>query len=153
MHPMQTQILESALNMLARREHSKQELERKLLYKFREDTEVVTTVVKQLIVEDRQNDRRFAAAFLRNGLVKRHGKNRIVRELRQKGVTQDDVNWAFCSEPEVDWFALAKELKKIKFGAEIISDYKGKAKQFRYLQYRGFTFDEIKHATQSDIDN
>lgn len=148
--PTNNDIKESALNLLAKREHSKQELMQKLQYRFKEAADDINSVIEQLIQENQQSDKRFAASFLRNRLAKRHGKNRIIRELKQKGVAPDDIEWALSTEPDVDWFVLAKELKEIKFGISPAIEYKDKAKQFRYLQYKGFSFDEINYATQSD---
>ncbi|TBR42539.1 regulatory protein RecX [Marinomonas agarivorans] len=143
-----SQIRDTALLILSKREHSRQELEQKLKRRFPDHKEDVANLLQELADENMQNDHRFAASFLRNRLAKPYGKNRIISELRQKGIKQDSIDYAFSTEPDVDWFELAKQLKQRKFGDKVATDYKEKAKQFRYLQYRGFGFDEIHHATQ-----
>lgn len=143
-----TQLRDTALNILSRREHSKHELKQKLYKKYPEEQAHIEALLEQLETENMQSDHRFAASFLRNRLIKRHGKNRIIREMKQKGIPQESIDYAFQSEPEIDWFELAKELKLAKFGSNIATDYKEKAKQLRYLQYRGFNFDEMNYAIQ-----
>lgn len=142
------QIRDSALLILAKREHSQHELQKKLLLRFPNNHTDIIQILSQLATDNMQSDNRFATAFLRNRLAKPHGKNRIIRELKQKGIKQESIDYAFETEPDIDWFALAKELKQRKFGPNAPTNYNEKAKQFRYLQYRGFNFDEINYATQ-----
>lgn len=146
------QIRDTAFNILARREHSEQELIKKLLVKFKDESENIMLVIKELQNDNIQDDDRFAASFLRSKIVRRHGKNRIINELKQKGVHADSIEYAFQSEPDIDWFKLAKDLKESKFGKDIATEYKQKAKQCRYLQYRGFSFDEINYAIRDNTD-
>jgi len=47
-----------------------------------------------------------------------------------------------------NWLELAKDVKCKKFGDSKFLDYKEKAKQKRFLQSRGFGFDEINQAFQ-----
>mgnify|MGYP000326458574 CR=1 FL=1 len=47
-----------------------------------------------------------------------------------------------------NWFELAKDVKYKKFGDSKFLDYKEKSKQKRFLQSRGFGFDEINQAFQ-----
>lgn len=47
---------------------------------------------------------------------------------------------------DVDWYAMAKDLKVSKFGDVVVSDAKEKNKQIRYLQYKGLSIDMIFEA-------
>lgn len=47
---------------------------------------------------------------------------------------------------DVDWYAMARELKVSKFGDEMQSEAKEKNKQIRYLQYKGVSMDMIFEA-------
>ena len=49
-----------------------------------------------------------------------------------------------------DWFELAGEQRRKKFGAEAPADFKEKARQMRFLQYRGFEQDHIQAAVGPD---
>ena len=52
---------------------------------------------------------------------------------------------------EVDWFAEALATKVKKYGTEVATDPKLKAKQIRFLQYRGYSMDVIFKVIQFDI--
>ena len=54
---------------------------------------------------------------------------------------------------EVDWFAEALATKVKKYGAEVATDPKLKAKQIRFLQYRGYSMDVIFKVIQFDVEN
>ena len=60
----------------------------------------------------------------------------ISSELKKRGIESFDLSI-------FDWFELAKEVREKKFGQNLPSDYKTQAKQKRFLQSRGFGFDEI----------
>ncbi len=49
-------------------------------------------------------------------------------------------------ETDVDWYELAREIRFKKFGASKPADFKAKARQMRFLQYRGFEPDHIQAA-------
>ena len=146
------QIRESALNMLARREHSQFELRQKLASRFKEQAEEIENILLQLITDNYQSDQRFCESFIHFRQQKGYGKMRITAELMQKGINTDLMEASF-NLLEVDWFELAYTLKRAKFGDTVSNDYKTRAKQYRYLQYRGFTSDQINYAIQEDSHN
>ncbi|MGO2236225.1 recombination regulator RecX [Marinomonas sp. UCMA 3892] len=143
----QTSIFDQALSLLSHREHSKKELATKLKTRGHEEEEINATI-ERLEEMNYLNDERFAEIFVRSRLSKPLGANRIQQELIQKGINSELAKTAL-SEANVDWFELAKQLKERKFGEEISTDFKEKAKQSRYLQYRGFDFEQIKYAVSS----
>ena len=49
-------------------------------------------------------------------------------------------------ELSADWRALAREVRRKKFGPALPRSYSDKAKQMRFLQYRGFGQAEIESA-------
>ncbi|MFN7173081.1 MAG: regulatory protein RecX, partial [Fimbriimonadaceae bacterium] len=55
------------------------------------------------------------------------------------------IDAALISEElkETDWVQQAYELKVKKYGIEVTKDLKLKAKQIRFLMYRGFEMDAI----------
>ena len=147
---IQVQIRESALNMLARREQSQSELRQKLLSRFKENSEEIEEVLHKLIQDNYQSDQRFCESYIRYKQQSGYGKIRILGEIKQKGVEQSIITQSF-EEADLDWFESALKVKLSKFGAQISKDYLTKAKQYRYLQYRGFTSDQINYAIQEDI--
>jgi len=50
-----------------------------------------------------------------------------------------------AEEPQ-DWFELAKQAAEKKFKGVKAKDQKEYAKQVRFLQYRGYSFDQISYA-------
>ncbi|OUR84712.1 hypothetical protein A9Q77_01270 [Marinomonas sp. 42_23_T18] len=146
------QIRESALNMLARREHSQHELKQKLLLRFKDNPNEIDTVTTTLILDNYQSDQRFCEAFIRYRQQKGYGKVRIASELRQKEVDSELMEECFTNA-DVDWFELALKLKINKFGEQVSKEFVIKSKQYRYLQYRGFSSDQINYAIQEDIND
>lgn len=137
----------SALNILARREHSRHEMATKLRQKFPE-FDALDTLLDQLEQESLLSDARFAEAFVRSRIRKGQGLYRIRQELRTKGVAEEWLD-AALAELEVDWFELAKEVLGRRFGSERSAEYSERAKMARFLQYRGFNSDQIQYALES----
>lgn len=135
-----------ALWLLGAREHSTKELQQKLVRKGYEQ-ESIDATLQYLVEFNYLSDERYAEAFSRSKAAKPLGKQRILNELRMKGIPEQMAKQALNSL-EVDWFELALRLKQRKFGLAVEKDFKARAKQTRYLVYRGFSFDEVKYATE-----
>ena len=63
----------------------------------------------------------------------------------ERGICDADIERAI-SESEVDWHDLAKKVRLRKFGLKKPEELKAKAKQIRFLRYRGFDQDHIQLA-------
>ena len=135
-----------ALRLLARREHSALELRRKLTRKG-VDPEWIDPVLERLLEEDWLNESRFAESFTRSRVVRGLGPYRIRKELQERGVGERDIEGAMAPFDD-GWFDLAIEVKERKFGAEREEDFRQRAKQQRFLQYRGFTHEQIRAAVE-----
>ncbi len=133
-------VRNSAVGSLARREHSYYELREKLLHKFN-DAKCVDAALEWVSELGYLDDARFAGMFVRSSVSKGRGPERITRELQQKGVAAHIVEDALA-ECDVNWLTLAEEVLRRKFPVPA-QEYKDKAKQMRYLQYRGFTMSQI----------
>ncbi|PYF79299.1 MULTISPECIES: regulatory protein RecX [Marinomonas] len=151
MKEQQTSIFDQALSLLSHREHSTKELATKLKTRGHEEEEITATI-ERLEEMNYLNDERFAEIFVRSRLSKPLGASRIQQELIQKGIRSELAKEAI-SNANADWFELARQLKERRFGKEFCTDYKERAKQSRYLQYRGFDFEQIKYATSSNEDD
>jgi len=140
------EVWNRALYLLSRREHSVKELREKLKRKGAEE-EIIEQVIERLLEEDWLNEGRFAESFTRSRVAKGLGPYRIRRELQERGVTGQDI--ANAMEPfEAQWFDLAIEVKQRKYGAEVEEDFRERAKQQRFLQYRGFSHEQISVAVE-----
>ena len=132
------------MDFLARREYGQTELIRKLADKGF-DRDVATQAVAQLSEEGLQSDQRFAESFIQSRVNQGKGPVRIRLDLGQRGVNESTIEIAL-EEADPDWRALAREQRHKKFGTSVPSDFKEKARQMRFLQYRGFEQDHIQSA-------
>lgn len=131
-----------AMDFLARREYSRQELQQKLSQRFPESSEI-DQVLDELSADGLQADSRFAESFFRLRVNMGYGPQYIRAELRQRGVAENVVEDTFSNQ-DVDWVAAAQQLFEKKYGGQDMSDAKLRAKCQRYMQYKGFAFDHIR---------
>ena len=143
-------IRNTALGLLTGREFSRFELEAKLVKRY-DNNEVIKVVLDKLIENGLQCDYRYTGAFVRSRIVRGHGPARIRLDIAQKGIDSALLSRVF-KEEEPDWFALAREVAKKKFGNKRTEDKREISKRMRFLQYRGFDFDQIKYALSSPTD-
>ena len=129
------------MDLLSRREHSLTELYSKLRQRGYEvdDIEPVLTRLQQ---QDLQSDWRFAEMYLRSCANRGLGPTRIRHELDQRGVAQNLIEKAF-QQANYCWQQLCQQAHQKRFGDHLPADHREKAKQARFLQYRGFTFEQI----------
>lgn len=131
----------AAVDLLARRDHSRHELWQKLSPKAASDDDL-TALLDDLSARDWQSDARYASTFLRSREQRGLGPIRIRQELRQRGVSNDLINAEF-EQSDTDWYRLANEVAAKKAGSVNVVDAKGRAKLQRFLAYRGFSSDHI----------
>lgn len=130
-----------AVSLLARREHSLDELQKKLAQADHSDAEIEATL-NWLLQHDLQSNQRFAEAFIRSRSQRGYGALRIKQEMKQRGVADDLIKTTF-EAAKIDWFALAVEVRCKRFGEQMPDNFKDRAKQLRFLKYRGFTHEQI----------
>jgi regulatory protein len=135
-------VRRAAMNLLARREHARKELVQKLSKKFSAIPEIVEEELDKLRAEGLQSDARLAEVFIRSRVNRGQGPVKIKMELRGKGVDNDTLARAF-ETCEVNWFALVEQVARRRFGDSVPSDAKERARRGRFLQQRGFNFDQI----------
>jgi len=133
-----------AMDFLARREYGQTELTRKLADKGY-DRDVAEQAVRKLTEDGLQSDQRFAGSFVQSRINQGKGPVRIRLDLGQRGVTDAVVEVAI-EESAADWHGLARAVRSRKFGLGEPADFQAKAKQMRFLQYRGFEQDHIQSA-------
>ena len=136
-------VRRAAMDLLARREHTRKELAQKLSKKFRAVPEIVEEELDKLKAEGLQSDARLAEVFIRSRVSRGQGPVKIKMELRGKGVDDETLGLAF-ETCEVDWFALVEQVARKRFGESAPSDVKDRARRGRFLQQRGFNFDHIR---------
>ncbi|MCX4025419.1 regulatory protein RecX [Endozoicomonas sp. SM1973] len=137
-------IRQAALRLLARREHSAQELKQKLKSRTFAG-EQVELVLEELREAGYLSDQRAAEMIFRRCIEKRLGLKRIQLEMQQKGIDQSLVEQVLKVNQDVDWLQLARAALAKKFNPEP-SDLVLIAKKQRYLIQRGFDFEIIQQA-------
>ena len=141
----------AAMDLLTGREYSRAELTTKLNKKF-ESHSAIEQVLVDISEEGLQSDKRFAEAFIRSRIYRGHGLARLRQDIRQKGVADDLVAQAL-EDADINWYELAKDVAQRKFGDRQAADQREKAKRMRFLQYRGFNYEQIKYALNPSADN
>ena len=138
---MNKDTLHKSIDLLSRREHTLKELMQKLLQRghFRTD---IDEVFAFLVEENYQSDFRAAECIFRNRVSRGYGWLYIKNELKQKGVSSDVVQ-SIHQEQDTNWYQQVEMTYDKKFSGSPINDQKEKAKRLRFLQYRGFSMDEI----------
>lgn len=132
------------MDFLARREYGHTELIRKLAEKGFE-RRVADDAVEQLAAEGLQSDQRFAESFVQSRINQGKGPVRIRLDLGQRGIDAAAIEVAL-EDACPNWHQLAREIRIKKFGGALPTDFKEKARQMRFLQYRGFEQDHIQSA-------
>ncbi|MBT8082896.1 MAG: recombination regulator RecX [Gammaproteobacteria bacterium] len=142
------EIRKKAMDLLARREHGREELAKKLANKGFVRT-IVDDQLARLADEGLLSDTRFAESFVQSRINQGKGPARIRADLGQRGIP-DGVIEGVLEAAGADWYALAKDERVKKFGRAVPANYKEKARQMRFLQYRGFESDHIRAAIDAD---
>lgn len=137
--------LTAAVKLLARREHSRHQLAGKLSQRGHDDTAVRATL-SRLAETGMQSDRRFAIAYVRETRHK-FGDRRIRDELRQRGISREDIDAALhaeCQTPENKRLTavLDKKMRATPAASPI--------QLYRFLSARGFSADLIRQALRLD---
>ena len=136
--------LRSAVNMLSRREHSIFEMTRKL--ELRDiPPDDIDKVIAKLIESDLLSNERFAEMYVRMRSNKGYGLVRIRKEMQERGV-EEALIAEYLEGAELDWYAMARDVRQRKFGEELPSEFAQRAKQMQFLQYRGFSRAQLNAA-------
>lgn len=128
--------------MLARREHSRREIYNKILKKGCAET-IAAEVVRQLEAERLLSDDRFMESLVQARRKRGYGPLHIQKELQEKGVEPEAIAlWLDVTSRE--WLEDIRRVQRKKFGGKLPKSYTERARQARFLQYRGFTYDQIQ---------
>jgi regulatory protein len=133
----------AAVRMLTGRELSAGDIRRKLQARHF-DSAAIDAVITRLSEKGLLSDTRFVGAFIREHSQRGHGPGRIRAELRHRGVASEVID-EHLRTAEVDWDAIAAKVRARKF-RDGPSSRAERAKQSRFLQYRGFTTEQIRSA-------
>ncbi|EIX9600761.1 TPA: recombination regulator RecX [Klebsiella pneumoniae] len=153
-------LLDRAIRILAMRDHSEQELRRKLVAPVMskngpEALDVTPDELEQVVawcIENRYlDDNRFVGQFIASRSRKGYGPARIRQELSQKGIARQVVDQAM-RECDIDWVSLAREQAQRKYGEPLPSAFNEKVKVQRFLLYRGYLMEDIQEIWRNFAD-
>ncbi|MBN1238097.1 MAG: regulatory protein RecX [Gammaproteobacteria bacterium] len=140
-----------AVALLARREHSRLELARKLASRGY-DSALIAETLDGLEQSGFLDGQRFMESFIESRAERGLGPVRIRSELIQRGI----ANVAAADALEAagkDWRALAAAVRAKRFGAEPPREFRERARQARFLEYRGFRAADIDAALELGADS
>ncbi len=151
MAKLQVSLKARALRYLSAREHSRQELARKLA-RYAQEGDDIEALLDTLEAANFMSEARFSESLV-NRRAARFGNSRILSELKSHNIDPDSLTEikAALAQDEV---ARAREVWSRKFGVAA-SDANGRAKQMRFLLQRGFSHRAIQaaiHAKEEDED-
>ena len=149
-----------AFYYLSRREYGKAELKQKLIDK-EQAPDKIDALLDEFEEKGYQSDYRTTLMLIRENIRKGRGRGRIKQEFYRKKITMPSnidelIDMANAESEEfrefvdesadnlvdgVDWLKLAVTARTKKYGDDIPTEQKDKAKQLRFLQYRGFQSD------------
>ena len=149
-----------AFYYLSRREYGKAELKQKLIDK-EQAPDRIDALLDEFEEKGYQSDYRTTLMLIRENIRKGRGRGRIKQEFYRKKIAMPSnidelIDMANAESEEfrefvdgsadnlvdgVDWLKLAVTARTKKYGDDIPTEQKDKAKQLRFLQYRGFQSD------------
>jgi regulatory protein len=146
--PQANKLRERALGLLARREHSRAELARKLEQAgfFAAD---IGPLLDGFEAKKWLSDQRFAESYVADHQA-RAGSVKLGYDLRQRGVS-DRIIDSVLSENRDSELDRARAVWQKKFGSPP-ADAAEKARHIRFMQSRGFTSEIIRRAIGSTDD-
>ena len=132
------------LRLLARREHSREELVRKLA-SGGTDRGAIERVLDALGAQGLLSEGRFTEQFVASRRERGHGPRVIHDELRRRGIGDAAARKAVAQDDRF-WSARASQARSKRFGDAVPADYREWGRQARFLERRGFTTEQIRSA-------
>lgn len=137
---------QSAIALLSVREYSRSDLQKRLAQKGYSN-ELIHSVLEELSTQNLQSDARFVENYIRMRKRRGYSIQRIRLELEQRGIERH-LMLPFLEEAREDWQQHILDVWEKKFHGKQPTLLADRAKQFRFLQYRGFTIDQIQWVWQ-----
>lgn len=137
-----------ALRALARREHTRAELTRKLA-PHAASTEVLEALLDALVAKQQLSDARYAEVRART-LTRKFGARRVRQDLRARGVAAELVERE-AEQATAGELAHARAIVRRRYSISATTREE-RAQRTRFLQGRGFSYDTIRAALDADVD-
>ena len=141
----------TALELLARREHSRRELTRKLSARGFPD-DVIAPVLDELERSGALADARFTDSSCARASPRARARSAFAPSSRS-AASPTPRPTRCCAAPTSIGSTTIRAVRRKRFGPELPSDYAERARQARFLQYRGFSSEQIRAALELDGDS
>ncbi len=141
-------LRETALGLLARREHARAELAAKLRARGAAP-ETLPAVLDGLERDGLLSDARFAEVFVRSRRERGYGPVRILAELERRGVDAALGRQLLADEPG-GWLQQARDARRRRFGDEPPADRREWLRQAGYLSRQGYTNEQVRAVLGED---
>jgi regulatory protein len=131
-----------ALNLLARRDHSRLELRHKLAQRG-VMSPTIDAVLDHLVGEGLIDEARYAEVYAYGRSDKGYGPLRIRRELQERGI-DEAIIFSTLSRLDDFWMSNLTKLHHKRWSSKKVESVADEVKRIRFLRQRGFTLEQIK---------
>ena len=147
---MEKDLNTTAIRLLAMREHSRAELQRKLVQKGF-GAAAIAQALEDLIAQNLLSDARFTDAFVLNRRERGSGPVKIQAELQQRGIDSQLIS-RYLDFQDPAWQELAELVRQKKYGRTRPDEYALKMQQARFLANRGFSHEQIRRVLDAELE-
>jgi regulatory protein len=144
-------VRRAAMDLLARREHGRVELMRKLRQRGA-PAELIEAALERLAEEGLLSEARYLESFVGYRARAGYGPLRIREELTQRGLARADVEQAL-RDSGIDWAEQLQDTWQRKFSGTLPADARERAQQGRFLSYRGYPLELIGRLLRGTLDD
>lgn len=144
-------VRRAAMDLLARREHGRVELMRKLRQRGA-PADLIEAALERLAEEGLLSEARYLQSFVGYRARAGYGPLRIREELTQRGLARADVEQAL-RDSGIDWAEQLQDTWQRKFSGKLPADARERAQQGRFLSYRGYPLDLIGRLLRGTLDD
>ena len=134
-------IRRTAMDLLARREHGRVELTRKLRQRGA-CPEMIDVALDRLTEDNLLSESRYLESYISYRARSGYGPLRIREELSQRGLARSDIEQAL-RECGFNWQEQLENTWRRKFSGQLPEDARERARQGRFLSYRGYPLDMV----------
>ena len=111
---------------------------------------MIGDIVDELQARNLQSDSRFSESFVRSRAERGYGPRTIEMGLRECGIERESAALALEASG-YDWCRQAVEVRQRRFGDSLPREARERARQLRFLQYRGFAGRELSAAMKGEV--
>ena len=140
------QLRQAILNALTRRDYAILELSHKLERKGFPPS-AIASILPDFIQNGLINEHRFTENFIHWRRARGYGPLRIAKELQARGIEALMIA-DLLKITDNSWFTDAHRIWQKQFKQQLPKNFQERAKQMRFLQYRGFTGEQIRRVFQ-----